>query len=339
MKVVEFQTEEGVETGMSAYFLRRDEWRDYGRVTSGNGAVRTADITFPVLSPTITVFLDRLRMSEGDVEIVLQALAEESRAFILSRPKITVVRGADTPAQITTGQKVPYEDTVVVGSTAVQTTKWIDTGVTLNITVPDIIDDDGDWVNTTDDQYINLKVDASVKELGTKIVVSLDDQLVGDTDNRIQVPEIVSRQIKTDVYVRHGQVLMLGGLFRNTKTKSLSTLPWLGTAEDMAVGMAERVIPGEFLASPVSSTLGNRAKSEGRRELVFFIKAESWQPTYTVTNEFGFDETEEDAIKKSFKDVITDVREGLSGISQDIAEGLAGEKNTGEVRESLGGRE
>ncbi len=345
VKVIEFQTTKGVETGLSAYFARRNKYRAYGRVTSGNGAITSADITFPTSTAAgITVFLDRLRMSEGNVEVVLQALVNENRAFILSRPKAMVMVGGITTVKTT--QRIPYEDTQVVGVLAVQVTQFRDTGVMLKVGVPDIIDDDGDWT-TNDDTYIFLDVNAEVKEVGQRIVVALDDQLAGGGDfslarNAITAPEFLSRSIDTHVCVRHGQVLMLGGLYRNTKNKSLTTLPWLTQGEDLVIGLAERLVPGEFLASPLSATVGNRATTEGRRELVFMIKAEVWRPAYTVADEHGFwdfeDDEEDEKERISPTDVITDVLEGISEIPQDIVEGITGETEE-KVESSLGGSE
>ncbi|MBN2311459.1 MAG: hypothetical protein JXR94_20955 [Candidatus Hydrogenedentes bacterium] len=309
---------------MSAYFARRNEDRLYGRVTSGNGAITTADLTFPMQSEgAITVFLDRLRMSEGDLELVLQALVSESRAFILSRPKTMVMVEQPTPAVIKTVQNYPYSAPVVVGNTVVQPTAFRDTGVTLQVTVPELVDDDNDW-STTDDTYIKLDVMVDVLELGTDLIIALDDRLSGA--EQISAPTFTSRKVKTTVWVRHGQVLILGGLYRNRKTKNLSTLPWVSQAENVAVGMAERVVPGNVLAAPISATVGNRSSATERRELVFFIKTETWRPAYTVADEHGFEEfVEEKKGRIKPTDVISDVVEGIVEIPKGIAEGISGE--------------
>lgn len=322
VKVVEFQTNKGVETGLSAYFARRNEPRPYGRISSGNGNVTAADITFPTSgAPNITVFFDRIRLSEGDIEAVLQALVNENRLFIHSRPKAMVMVGSTVPTLIKTVKEVPYEETSVVGATTVQATKFRPTGVSLKIAAPQVIDDDGNWA-TTEDTYIMLNIDAEVTEEGDRIVIALADQ-AGGTANQISVPELVSRSVQTSVWVRHGQVLMLGGLYRNTKNKNLSTLPWLLQAEDLAVGLAEQVVPGNFLASPLSTSVGNRSTSEGRRELVFLLKAEIWQPAYTVAEEQGFVEEGDQKERAHPTDVISDVIQGITSIPQGIAEGVS----------------
>ncbi len=290
VKIIEFQTNKRRETGLSAYFLKRPVERPEGQVSSSDTSITSADLTFPSgVASGITVFLDMLRMGEGDLEFVLQALVNENRAFILSNPKAMVLIGSQVPTQIKTVERIPYEETVVVGSTTAQTTKFRDTGVSLTITVPQVIDDDKDW-STTEDTYVSLNVDIEVNEEGQRIVVALDDQLAGANfslaRNQIEVPEQITRSIKTSVWVRHGQVLILGGLYRNTASESLSTLPWLGQVENALMGGINRIIPGRTLAKPITSTIGNRAKSEGHRELVFFIKAEAWQPAFTLVDEY-----------------------------------------------------
>lgn len=344
VKVVEFQTAKGVETGLSAYFKQRNDPRPYGRVSSGNGNITSADLTFPASTNAgITVFLDRLSNEFGDFEVVLQGLVDQNRAFILSRPKAMVAVGEEIPTVIETVQRIPYEDTRVVGTTTKQVTTFRDAGVMLNVKALQVIDDDGD-VNTTEDTYLRLQLTARVNEQGQRITVALDDSLVSANSgsNAIRVPEFISREITTDVWVQHGQVLILGGLYRNTKGKTLSTLPWLTQAEDLANGLVQRLTPFSFPQINPSSGVGNRSTSEGRRELVFLIKAELWRPSFTVADEFGFDDEDDELVpkkKKSPTDIISDVLEDLSALPQGVAEGIAGQPASTGVTKSLGGSE
>ena len=341
-KIIEFQATKGVETGLSAYFRRRNRVNWFGIVKPPVQGIMEADVTFPVSSTSgITVFLDRLRLTEGDLEIVLQGLVNENRAEILSRPRIMVMVGGDIN-QIGTTQRVPYENTAVVGATAVQTTEFQSTGVSLQVEVPKVIDLDGDW-NTREDTLIQLQVRVEVSEEGQRIVVALDDRSQGgvltQTSNELTAPEFVTRTLKSRMWVRDGQTLVMSGLYRNAKTKSLSTVPWLTQAEDLAVGLAERAVPGEFLASPVSATVGNRATNESRRELVFFIKAESWRPAFTVADEHSLRRAAEDLkARPKPTDVITGVLEGITQLPQGIAEGIKREGGSGDITSELGGR-
>lgn len=342
-KILEFQATKGVETGLSAYFARRDKMDFWGVIHTPSAGIMTADVTFPAsTSGGITVFLDRLRLTEGDIEMVLQALVDENRASILSQPKVMVVRGNGQRTKIQTSQKVPYENTVVVGATTVQTTEFRDTGVMLDVEVPELYDVDGDWT-TTDDTIIQLNLNAEVSEEGQRITIALGDQIAAGggvtvNTNAIRVPEFVNRSVSTNLFVRNGQVLVLGGLYRNSKNRSLASPPFFSQAEDMAVGFAEQFIPGDYLASPISGTIGNRRVSEERRELVFLIKAEVWRPAYTVADEYGFtitDSDEEAPARQTPTDLIRGVIEGVTEIPSDIRERTAPEG--GGIADELGG--
>lgn len=339
VKVVEFQFTKGVETGLSAFFQNVLRPEPFGRVSNLNNVVQTADLTFPTSSTAgITVFLDRIRLTEGDMEIVLQALVDENRAFILSRPRVLTKVGAPNYTRIATSQDIPYEDTVVVGSTAVQVTKFRPTGVILNVKAEQVRDLDGNWEDSRD-TYIQLDIDAEVKEEGQRVVIALDDALVsnlfGQGQSAIRVPEFVTRRIRTRVWVQHGQVLVLGGLYRNTDTKSLTTIPWLTQVEDASTGLLERMIAGNVAVSPVSSTLGNRSKEESRRELVFLIKSEVWRESFTVIGDIEPEEEEAEGPSN----IITDVIQGITGIPQELGERIQRDNGEGGVDSNLGSRD
>jgi hypothetical protein len=292
VKIIEFQATKGLETGLSAYFKKMPRPQPFGEVSLSGNAINNADLTFPSSTAAgLTVFLDRISMSEGDMEVVLQALADENKAEILFRPRAVV----KVPGQTTlvTSADIPYEATQVVGATTVQAISFKPTGIVLNLDAMDIADDDGDY-STKQDQYIRLKIDAQVAEEGQRIVVALDDQLAaaGNSDkNAITVPEFILRKINTEVWVPEGEILILGGLYRNTENKTLSTVPFLDQGENMLTGLLDSLIPGNSLFAPLTTTIGNRSKSETRRELVFLIKAEAWSPSLSLGNDLGFDDS------------------------------------------------
>ena len=239
VKIVEFQTSTRTETGLSSYLAKRANTHPW-KVGGSGVSFDSANITFPATTGGLNVFLDRMHIGEHDLEMVLQALVDENRAFILSRPKAMVTVGSPIPTLIETTSNIPYENTVVVGSATTQITSFKATGVKMSVTSPQVIDDDGNPL-TTDDTFIQLTLDVTVTEEGSRIVVALDNSIssasssvFSGTSNAISVPTFVNRQLTTNVFVRSGQVLMLGGLYRNTKTKNISTLPWLMQGEDMA---------------------------------------------------------------------------------------------------------
>ena len=347
VKIIEFQTSKGSESGLSAYFKQRNEPRPYGRVSSGNGNITSASYTFPSsVSTGLTVLFDNLSNHWGDFEVVLQALVDQNRAFILSQPKVMVPVAAAVPTVIKTTQDVPYENTVVIGSTANQITAFRPTGVTLTVSALQVVDDDGN-PTTTEDVYVQLKLQAEISEEGERITVALDSRAVSSSGNLssntvgISVPEFVSRSVDTTVWVRNGQVLVMGGLYRNTTTNNTSQMPWLTQGENAATNVVSRVIPAvKDMKTPVTSMLGNKSNSESRRELVFLVKADVWRKSYTVADDFGFAEAAEgDAPEEGAKekepapkkpgDVISGVLKNL-GVTSELG-GQLPDATTGEI--------
>jgi Flp pilus assembly secretin CpaC len=352
--VVEFQTTSRTESGLSAYLLKRAKSNPW-HVGDTNVQVDNASLAFPSSTGGANVFLDRMHIGESDLEMMLQALVDQNFAFILSRPRAMVTVASPVPTVIETTANIPYENTVVAGASTTQITSFRPTGVKLTVTCPQVVDDDGD-PSTTEDTFVQLVIDVTVAEEGSRIVVALDDSVsvsggnsvFGTTSNAISVPTFVSRAVTTTVWVRHGQVLMLGGLYRNTKTKNVRTLPWLTQGEDLAVGLAERAVPqmAGKVDAPLTSVLGNKSSIRQRRELVFFVKAELWKPSFTVANDLILDEDtgEKDGSaadaqkeKKSLKNVIQDITEIPQGVAQGITQTISNENTKDGVENKLGG--
>ena len=326
VKIIEFQTDKNLETGLSAYFQHVGNEQDvYGHVIDAarNGTIESADFSFPSSASAITVFIDRIHMGYGDLEIVLQGLVSQNRAFILSRPKAMVQVGQTVPTIIATTQDVPYEDTVVVGNITYSTVAFRPTGVEFSVKANEVIDDDGN-PRTLDDTYIQLEIAASVKERGQNETIATNPNLSSDLAE-VKVPLFFNRSITTKVWVRHGQVLILGGLYRNTKEKDLATLPWLTQTEDFTNSVIQRIMPFAVPQVPLAASIGNQRSGQGRRELVFLVKSELWRPAYTVADEFGFEEVEEEVEeKKTATKVITNVIGGIADLPQDIVKGISG---------------
>ncbi len=338
VKIIEFQATKGIETGLSAFFSRLPRAQPFGQVDQNADGIGTVDLTFPTSTAAgITVFLDRISIGDAELEVVLQALVDENRAFILSRPHAMVMVGDRQPTIIRTNNKIPYESTRVVGSTTIQITEFQDTGVTLSLRAPEVIDDDGNW-ETEEDTFIRLDVYATVKEEGQRIVIALDDQLATsgeeftEGENAISVPEFISRSMQTHVWVRQGQVLMLGGLYRNSEAKSITSIPLLNQAEDAASKLVGGFLSNNLAGSPLSATFGNRDTEESRRELVFLIKAETWSPGFSITDDLGFIQ-QEASKRRSPTDVILEVTQDIAGIFTGKKDEKSGDSDAVEPKE------
>ena len=286
VKIIEFQSSKQQERGLSAYFKRRQETA-WGQVRTRDG-VSAADVTFPTTSTLgLTVFIDRLAGHYGDYELVLQGLVDQGRAFILSKPKVMAMVNAEKPTVIETTENVPYEETRVLGSTATQITAFHDTGVRLEVTALQVVDDDGN-PDTPGDNFIQLKLVAKVDEEGARVPVALDDRVNSEAGNFINVPQFNSRSIDTTVWVQEGQVLILGGLYLNRKTKDLKTLPWFSQTEDFLNSTLQRYTPFNMPEMPLTSSLGQNQSEFERRELVFVLKTDIWHPHLDRCGHTGF---------------------------------------------------
>ncbi len=337
VKVIEFAVNKQLETGFNAYFKHRENPQPYGRVSSRNGTLQNADLTFPSANAALNVFVDRISTAYGDMELTIQALVNENRATILSQPTVMVQVGSTVPTIIETTRDVPYESLTAYSTTTYRVTSFKPTGLSLNVAANQVIDDDANPA-TLEDTYIKLTLTASVSEKGDSISIAMDPVVGGAT---IDVPQFVSRTITTTAIVRHGQTLILGGLFLKKVQKDLSTLPYLSQGEDFANSMLARALPFGVPEIPMSATIGKQNDNDLRRELVFLIRAELWKTSFTVADEFGFSEedSKEKSVdkKKSPSDVITGVIGGLKDLPQGIAHGIGADVKEKTVSSDLGG--
>jgi type IV pilus assembly protein PilQ len=133
--------------------------------------------------------------------VTLNALAEKGHTRVLSSPKIVTLNNQEAKIQV--GSKIPYE-TVVVSATgqAVRSTSFIDVGILLTVTPT---------INA--DNRVRLKVAPESSFPGN----------VGPLG-----PEINTRNAMTEVLIRDGETLVIGGLIDETTVESARKVPLLG---------------------------------------------------------------------------------------------------------------
>lgn len=144
----------------------------------------------------------------GDLELSLEALVEKKVADILSEPQVTATN--NQPATIKVVDKVPViTRTLQIVNEQTITTDAVtfeEAGLTLEVT-PRVVGGD----------HVFLKLSPSVKEL------------VGFTDTTPKQPIINSREATTEVMIRDGAWLVIGGLMRNTINANKRKVPLLGS--------------------------------------------------------------------------------------------------------------
>ncbi|MCD4657361.1 MAG: hypothetical protein K8S87_07430 [Planctomycetes bacterium] len=161
--------------------------------------------------------------------VQLNALSTNTDSNILSRPRVLIKNGK--PAKIVVGQEVPYLTTDESEGGITQTVEFKDVSITMEVT-PHV--EPGD--------RIRMIIKISIKEqVGT---ISL-----GGSDT----PITSNRELSTEVFVDSGNTLIMGGLYENKITESLTGLP----------------IVGEL---PIIGTLfSTRVNTNRKTDLLFFI--------------------------------------------------------------------
>lgn len=170
------------------------------------------EITLP-LALTDNFFKLTVAKTRGqDVGAVLEALSTVTETRILSNPHLTVEEGKEAKIQVI--ERQPYqEETTTTASggttTTSQTFQWVDVGVTLNVTPT--INDEG---------FINMLIKPEVSSIST--------WYGGDPQEAGAVPVVKSAEAETSITVKDGVSLIIAGLIKDTKTKTVYKVPFLG---------------------------------------------------------------------------------------------------------------
>ena len=136
------------------------------------------------------------------VDLELTALQSEGRSEIVSTPR--VITANQKEARIEQGVEIPYQESASSGATTTQFKKAV-----LSLTVtPQITPDD------------NILMDLRVsKDNVGELVASATGGFV---------PSIDTRAVETQVLVRDGQTVVLGGIYETVRRDTINKVPFLG---------------------------------------------------------------------------------------------------------------
>ncbi|MBP7242535.1 type II and III secretion system protein family protein [Amaricoccus sp.] len=179
-----------------------------------------------------------LRVGQLNIDVVLQALAQEGLVSILAEPNLTARSGES--ASFLAGGEYPY---TVAQDLGTNTIEFKDFGIGLNFT-PTVLDGG----------RISLTIATEVSDL--------------DFSNGTSVPSIVTRRADTTVDLGSGQTFAIAGLMQNRSSQDVSKMPGLGSVPVVGAlfrsngftrGQTELVI----LVTPVivSPTTGKRLRT------------------------------------------------------------------------------
>ncbi len=131
----------------------------------------------------------------------INALVSNGNAKILSQPKVTTVNGKQ--ARILIGDRIPVQTSTVANGTTSTSTTYVDTGIKLTYTP--VVGADG-------------QITANVRtEVSTP-------QLVSD----IKQYQVTTREAETNVRMKDGETMVIGGLIGSQESKTFSKVPFLG---------------------------------------------------------------------------------------------------------------
>jgi type II secretory pathway component GspD/PulD (secretin) len=144
---------------------------------------------------------------DGDIDVLMQFLNEESKTDILSSPRIVALDNKE--AQILVGEKVPYQQTFGQTTAGITSTSILfeDVGIKLLVT-PHVREKD----------FVILDIHAEVSSVTEWKTLSAGNEL----------PIISTKQAQTEVIVKDSTTLVLGGLISEGKWESVSKVPILG---------------------------------------------------------------------------------------------------------------
>ncbi len=200
-----------------------------GAITPGNATANAASLypTGGTVNPTL-----KLGVISNDVAIFLQMLDQVTNTTVLARPSVTVLNRQK--AQVNIGEKLGYLSTTQTQTSTTQEVQYIDTGIKLTFRA--FISPDG---------MVRMELAPSITAAKYESVT-----FEGKVS---QIPNQSNQDLRTNVRVKSGQTIVLGGLFREVTDNTNRQIPVLGDLVPGAFsGQADKTIRQEvlFLVTP-----------------------------------------------------------------------------------------
>jgi type II secretory pathway component GspD/PulD (secretin) len=162
----------------------------------------------------------------NDVAIFLQMLDQVVNSSVLARPTVTVLNRQRAQVQI--GERIAYLSTTQTQTSTTQEVKYLDVGVKL-IFRPFV----------SPDGMVRIELAPQVSTARSKTIAVAPNGFA-------EVPDEFTQELRTNVRVKSGQTIVLGGLFREDESVTKRQVPGLGD-----------LIPGVF-----SGAAGTTRKQE-----------------------------------------------------------------------------
>lgn len=165
-----------------------------------------------------------------DLLVTINQLVSDGRAEVLAEPRIVSLDGHESLINI--GSRIPYAVPVSTSSGVAQ------------------------WMVQYIDAGVSLKISPKIGENG-KISVCLEPEVSSVSEWRVtsagEFPVITTRNAKTEVVVKNGETIVIGGLINRSERENISKIAFVG---DIPV---------------FGSLFKNRVKERTRTEIMFFV--------------------------------------------------------------------
>ncbi len=150
----------------------------------------------------------KIGVISDDISVFLRVLDEVTDTTVVSRPRVLAVNR--NRGQILIGRRIGYLSTTSTETSSTQTVQFLDTGTQL-IFRP-FVGKDG---------FIRMELKPSVSE-------GVIRDVTGSDGGTFTIPDQITQELQTNVVVKDGYTIVLGGLFREETTLTRRQIPVLG---------------------------------------------------------------------------------------------------------------
>lgn len=151
----------------------------------------------------------KIGIVSNDVSVFLRVLDEVTDSTVLSNPKLLALNRQG--ARVLVGRKVGYLSTTSTDTATTQTVEFLDTGTQL---------------------YFRPFVDTVERTIRMELKPQVSEAVIREVNNAtgasLTIPDEITNELSTNVMVRDGQTIVLGGLFRESTVSTRRQLPILG---------------------------------------------------------------------------------------------------------------
>ena len=227
INLVEVKEEEGV-VGIDVQVLELNKDATSTLGFTWPGSLSLTEVGSPALAATGAKWSTLFKVSRGTrsaLSLKLDALVQEGKARILSRPRLSCQSGKE--AELLVGGEKPNLTTNVIGTAAGTTTTTVEYkefGIKLKIK-PTIVEEG----------RVKLSVHVEVSDVGDVVLLGPDNAPTA------KAFPLNKRNASTELYLDDGQTLSIGGLVKQKTEEDLRKLPWLADLPVLGLFFRQKV--------------------------------------------------------------------------------------------------